>query len=193
MIQFDEPALMQLAGPCDMKPAFMMAALPARNAAAAELELAVQLINELVAGIDGVKFGVHVCRGNWTRNEEALLRGDYAPLLPSLMAMNVHQLILEMATSRAGGMAVFRDYAGQKEIGLGVVNPRSDEVETPDSIIERVREALEYFDPEEIWLNPDCGFASFAERNLNTPETAQAKLASIVEAARRLRHELGPA
>lgn len=191
LVQLDEPALMQLAYADNTHASFMAAALPPRADPAAELELAVRLVNEVTEGIEGMILAVHVCRGNWSRKEDVLLSGDYEPLLPFLMAMNVHQLVLEMATPRAGSMRVFKDYRGRKQIGLGVVNPRTDEVETPASIIERVREALQYFEPEQISLNPDCGFGSFAERNVNTAETASAKLAAMVEAAKRLREEFG--
>ena len=58
-------------------------------------------MNETVRDISGVKFGVHVCRGNWSRREDVLLKGNYGPLLPYLMEMNVDQLVLECATPRA--------------------------------------------------------------------------------------------
>ena len=48
-------------------------------------------------------------------------------------------------------------------------------------------EALNYFAPEQIYLNPDCGFGTFAERPMNGPEMAGRKLAVIGEAARMLR------
>jgi 5-methyltetrahydropteroyltriglutamate--homocysteine methyltransferase len=138
-------------------------------------------------GIEGVKLGVHVCRGNWSRKEEVLLTGNYGPLLPYLVQMNVDQLVLECATPRAGEMEVFKEYANEKEIGLGVVNPRTDELETPAMIVERVNEMLEYFDPDKIYLNPDCGFGTFAERNINTSEGAFHKMRVIGEAAQELR------
>ena len=47
----------------------MCAALAARRDPAEELEFAVSLINEVVAGIDDLRLGVHVCRGNWSRDE----------------------------------------------------------------------------------------------------------------------------
>ena len=40
-------------------------------------------------------------------------------------------------------------------------HPRSDEVETVDQIVQRAEKALNYLPPEQIWLNPDCGFATF--------------------------------
>lgn len=190
-IQFDEPILSQVVHGAETTETFMCAALPARREPLAELEFAVALINRTVEGFAGVKFGVHVCRGNWSRREDVLLRGNYGPLLPYLMRMRVDQLVLEFATPRAGELDVFKEYADQKEIGFGVVNPRTDQVETPGEIVARVRQLLRYFSPEKIYLNPDCGFGTFAERQVNSAAVAERKLAAISEAARRLRAEFG--
>jgi len=188
-IQLDEPSISQVVYGDEAEQTFMCAALGSRTDPTNELEFAVRLVNETVEGIDGVKFGVHVCRGNWSRKEDVLLSGNYGPLLPWLMRMNVDQLVLEMATPRAGEIEVFKEYRNQKEIGLGVSNPRTDDIETPQEIASRVKEVLKYFDPEKIYLNPDCGFGTFAERCVNTPEIAYRKLQSISAAAELLRRE----
>jgi 5-methyltetrahydropteroyltriglutamate--homocysteine methyltransferase len=188
-IQLDEPSISQVVYGDEAEQTFMCAALGSRTDPTHELEFAVRLVNETVAGIDGVKFGVHVCRGNWSRKEDVLLTGNYGPLLPWLMRMNVDQLVLEMATPRAGEIDVFKEYANQKELGLGVANPRTDEIENPRQIVGRVKDVLKYFDPDKIYLNPDCGFGTFAERCVNTPETAYRKLRAISEAAEILRRE----
>jgi 5-methyltetrahydropteroyltriglutamate--homocysteine methyltransferase len=188
-IQFDEPSLSQVVYGDEAGETFMCAALSSRKDPTDELEFAVRLMNETVAGIDGVKFGVHVCRGNWSRKEEVLLKGNYGPLLPYLMQMHIDQLVLEMATPRAGELDVFKEYANEKELGLGVANPRTDEIESPAMIVQRVKQVLQYFEPTKIYLNPDCGFGTFAERCVNTPETAYRKLKAISEAAEMLRQE----
>ena len=190
-IQFDEPTLTQVVYGDEATETFMCAALGTRRDPTEELEMAVDLMNQVVHGIDGVKFGVHVCRGNWSRKEEVLLKGNYGPILPYLMEMEVDQLVLEFATPRAGEMEVFKEYKNKKEIGLGVVNPRTDQVEAPEEIVERVKEALNYFEPEQVYLNPDCGFGTFAERPMNTPQTAYLKLKSVAKAAEILRKEYG--
>ncbi len=186
-IQYDEPILTQVVLGEESSETFMCASLPQRRDPTTELEFALRLMNEVAEGIEGVKLGVHVCRGNWSRKEEVLLTGNYGPLLPYLVQMNVDQLVLECATPRAGEMEVFKEYANEKEIGLGVVNPRTDELETPAMIVERVNEMLEYFDADKIYLNPDCGFGTFAERNINTSEGAFHKMRVIGEAAQELR------
>ena len=188
-IQFDEPTLSQVVYGDEAEETFMCAAMGSRRDPEEELELAVQWMNETVDGIDGVKFGVHVCRGNWSRKEEVLLKGNYGPLLPYLSRMNVDQMVLEMATPRAGDVEVFKEFSNFKELGLGVVNPRTDEIEDPADIVTVVKRVLEYFDPEKITLNPDCGFGTFAERCVNTAEIASLKLQSITSAAKILRQE----
>ena len=152
-----------------------------------ELLLATRMMNSIVDGVDGIRTGLHVCRGNWSRKDEVLLKGSYEPLVPTLMGMHLDQLVLEYATPRAGELAAFSHHPKEKEIGLGVVNPRSDEMESPASVVERVNEALQYFKPEQIYLNPDCGFGTFAERPMNSAEIAGKKLAIIGEAAKKLR------
>ncbi|MEM2700845.1 MAG: vitamin-B12 independent methionine synthase, partial [Nitrososphaerota archaeon] len=79
--------------------------------------------------------------------------------------------------------------SGIRELGLGVVNPRTEEVESVDSIVARAREVLRYFDPDKIYLNPDCGFGTFAESPVNMAPVAYRKLRSMVLAAEVLRKE----
>ena len=190
-IQYDEPILTQVVLGEETSETFMCASLPQRRDPTTELEFALRLMNEVADGITGVKLGVHVCRGNWSRREDVLLTGNYGPLLPYLVQMNIDQLVLECATPRAGEMEVFKEYANEKEIGLGVVNPRTDELETPAMIVERVKEMLEYFSPDKIYLNPDCGFGTFAERNINSVEGAFQKMKVIGDAAQELRRQYG--
>ena len=182
-IQLDEPVLTELVFTQGQTRTFMCAALAARNDPAEELEFAVDLVNRVVEGLDGVRTGLHVCRGNWSQNEETLLSGSYAPLAPYLRRMNVRQLVLEYATPRAGELVAIEG----KELGLGVVNPRTAEVESADAIVARVQEALRLLPADHVFLNPDCGFGTFASRPMNAPDVAMRKLSAMAEAAQRLR------
>jgi methionine synthase II (cobalamin-independent) len=144
-----------------------------------------------VAGIEGVRTGLHVCRGNWSRQEDVLLTGDYERLLPAFRAMEIDQFVLEYATPRAGELAVVGEALGHRELGLGCINPRTDEAEDPAAIVARAEEALRYYRPEQVFLNPDCGFGCFANRCVNEEAPAVAKLHSMVQAARVLREQYG--
>lgn len=182
-VQFDEPVLTEVAFAPGRTRTFMCAALAARQDPAEELELAVSLINRVVEGVRNVRLGVHVCRGNWSRDETTLLTGGYQPLAPYLQRLDVAQLVLEYATDRAGDLMPF----GGKELGMGVVNPRTDAVESSAVIRAAVEEALRFYEPTQIFLNPDCGFGTFSSRPMNTSETAAAKVRAMVTAARQLR------
>nr|WP_163338931.1 hypothetical protein [Desulfopila sp. IMCC35008] len=151
------------------------------------MKFAADLINRVVKGIDGIRTGVHICRGNWSKQEEVLLTGDYARLLPALERMKIDQFVLEYATPRAGDIEVVGGSLSDRELGLGVVNPRTDDVESVDYIIGKTEKALEYYKPEQLFLNTDCGFGCFASRSVNVEEIAYKKLCSIVEASRNLR------
>jgi 5-methyltetrahydropteroyltriglutamate--homocysteine methyltransferase len=192
-VQFDEPTLTQVVYGEETTETFMCAALASRRDPTDEIEFALDLVNKTVQGIEGCRLGVHVCRGNWSRREDVLLTGNYGPLLPYLTKMEVDQLVLEMATPRAGEVDVFKEYGNEKEIGLGVVNPRTDDVEDVGTIVARTKAFLNHFDAEKIFLNPDCGFGTFAERPVNTSETAFRKVQAIREAAEELRKEYASA
>ena len=141
---------------------------------------------------DTMRLGLHVCRGNWSTREDVLISGDYTPLAPCFASMKVRQFTLEYCTPRAGELAAIGPALGaDRELGLGVVNPRTTSAEDPATIVARVEEALQWWGPERIFLNPDCGFACFANRGVNVEEIAEAKLAAMVTAARVLRERHG--
>jgi 5-methyltetrahydropteroyltriglutamate--homocysteine methyltransferase len=190
-VQFDEPVLSDVVFGPDLKErTFMCASMAATSGDAhQELTWAARLMNAIVHGVEGTNIGLHICRGNFSRNEEALLNGGYEAMINYLLVMQIDQLVLEYATPRAGSLDAFAPFPRMREIGLGVVNPRSDEVEPPEFIVNKAKQALQYFNPDQVYLNPDCGFGTFAERPMNAPDVAAQKLESIVIAARELRKE----
>ncbi|MCA9520520.1 MAG: cobalamin-independent methionine synthase II family protein [Myxococcales bacterium] len=183
-VQFDEPVLTELVFTQGQARTFMCAALAASADPRDELEWAVSLHQRVLAGFEGeTRFGVHVCRGNWSSDESTLLRGSYHPLRATLERLPVDQLVLEYATERAGDLLAF----GAKELGLGLVNPRTERVESVDEIVRTVRRALELYPADRLFLNPDCGFATFSNRPVNHDAVARAKMRALVEASQQLR------
>ena len=116
-----------------------------------------------------------------------LLTGDYARLLPALERMQINQFVLEYATPRAGDIKVVGRALSDRELGLGVVNPRTESVESVPYIVARAEQALEFYQPPQLFLNTDCGFGCFASRSVNVEEVAFKKLCAIVAAAGVLR------
>lgn len=188
-VQFDEPVLTEVVfTKKNANRTFMCGALTAKADAEEEIAFALDLLNQVTEGMlgKGTKIGLHVCRGNWSTKEETLLRGPYFPLTPYLSNVNVDQLVLEYSTPRAGEIDAIHDFGG-KELGFGIVNPRTETVESVDQIINRIQEVRKFLPDEKIFLNPDCGFGTFAQRPMNSDQIAFEKLKAMSEAAKRLR------
>lgn len=141
---------------------------------------------------DGVLSIMHVCRGNWTTDESVLLQGAYDKLGKFFDALDLDMLALEFSTPRAGEVEkLFSNNFLDTRVmlGFGCVNPRSEVIGTPEEIVSRVEELLQFLPPERIWLNPDCGFATFAKRPLNPYPIIRKKLENMVAASKILREK----
>lgn len=182
-IQFDEPVLTELVFTQGQVRTFMCAALAARKDPAEELEFAVYLMNRVTEGFDQLRLGLHICRGNWSQDESTLLSGSYQPLKQYLERMNVRQFVLEYATERAGDLLEL----SAPELGLGVVNPRTETVESVDDVKRSIERALKVYRPERLFVNPDCGFATFSNRPVNSSDIAVRKMKAISEAVKAFR------
>ncbi|WP_166239924.1 cobalamin-independent methionine synthase II family protein [Paenibacillus turpanensis] len=188
VIQLDEPVLTEVVFTEGKPRSFMCAALSERKDPKEELEFAGSLIGQIIGHIKQTETvaSLHVCRGNWSKDERILLTGPYTPLLELFAKVNPDLLTLEFSTPRAGELSsLLADprIAEHTALGLGVINPRSDDVETVDPILSRVQEALTYLPKEKVWLNPDCGFATFSNSPVNVLEHISGKMRSLTEAA----------
>lgn len=189
LIQFDEPVLTEVAHGAHAAGgrSFMCGALGERGETTAELGFATELLKAVFEGLPEERLALHVCRGNWSRDESVALSGDYAPLLPLFEQVPVGTLVLELCTPRAGDEAVLRSLPESRRIGVGVVNQKHDRIETVDEIVSKAQRAVDLFGAERVLLNPDCGFATFADNPIAAAGIAEQKLAAMVEASRRLR------
>jgi 5-methyltetrahydropteroyltriglutamate--homocysteine methyltransferase len=188
LVQLDEPVLAEVVftGAKNTR-SFMCGALSEKGDAVRELEFARGLVNQVVAGLPRARLGLHVCRGNWTRNEEAALAGDYRPLVSLLASLDVGTLFLELCTPRAGELDVLADLPPHVRVGVGVVNQKHERVEPVAEIADRARRAVKILGPDRVLLTPDCGFATFADNPVASATVAEAKLRAIVEAAELVR------
>ena len=193
VIQFDEPVLTEVVFSEGKTRSFMCAALSEKKDPTEELKFATKLIKSVIdyAKEKEILVSLHVCRGNWSRDESILLTGPYTPLLPLFEETLPNILTLEFSTPRAGEISSLFSSDLIREnciLGLGVMNPRTDEIESLEEIISRVKEVMKFIPKERIWLNPDCGFATFANRPVSTMDVIDKKLARLNEAKNSLRN-----
>lgn len=195
LVQFDEPVLSEVvfarAKAGSGGRSFMCGALGEKKPIDEELAFARDLMNAVVAGFPLERTAMHVCRGNWSPDESVALAGDYRALLPHFKQLNVGTFMLELATPRAGELEVLRDLPDDRRIGVGVVNQKLKSVESVEEVLVRAEAAIALFGAERVLLNPDCGFATFADNPLASSRIAEEKLKSIVGAAARLRDKYG--
>lgn len=191
IIQFDEPVLTEVVFTEGKPRTFMCAALSEKKDPTQELEFATHLIKSCMAKIDRTKSmrALHVCRGNWSKDESILLSGPYTPLIKLFENIDTDALMLEFSTKRAGELSsLFESKKIREEIilGLGVINPRTDVIEKHEDMIERAEEALRYTSKERLFLNPDCGFATFSNRPVSTLDIIDKKLTELETAVKYL-------
>jgi 5-methyltetrahydropteroyltriglutamate--homocysteine methyltransferase len=163
-----------------------------------EMDLCVDLINQIIDGVPGIRTAksdspagmrtaIHLCRRNKAR-AGWVGEGGYDPILPALRRLHVQQYMMEFTIPVAGDLSVLKQIPEDRAVGLGCVDCRSEHIDTVDEIVSRVERALEYLRPDQIWLNPDCGFAPGSAADIPIDE-AYAKLKNEAIAAGRLREK----
>jgi 5-methyltetrahydropteroyltriglutamate--homocysteine methyltransferase len=154
-------------------------------------DFAVDMDNQVVEGIQGVRLAVHLCRRAGARARgEADHRGGYDPILEQLGKLNVGHITMEFTSPGAGDMSVFKRLKENVEIGLGCVSCQPGQIDSVETIVDRVETALRYVDKARITLNPDCGFAPGSAADVSLDEV-YTKLCNEVAAARQLRDKHG--
>ena len=133
-----------------------------------DVPIAAEGINRVLSRARGEK-AVHLCFGNY--GGQTIQRGFFRDLLPFFNALDCNHLVLEFARRGYEELEVFRDLKPGVVLGVGVVDIKDNEVESPDDIARRVERAVQVLGPERVkWIHPDCGFwmlsRSVADRKL---------------------------
>ena len=147
-----------------------------------DLPWAVKVLNTLVEGVDA-KIAVHICYGN--RYGKPSWEGSYRYLFPTIMEAKVQQLTLEFARRGGEDLDLFKEFKPPFELGVGVIDVKNSDVETPDMVAAHIRKALDVLPPEKIYVLPDCGLFHLPR------DVAFSKLKTMVEGTKIVRKELG--
>lgn len=146
-------------------------------------ELGVALNNAAIEGVpEDLVINTHVCRGNY--HSTYAFEGGYDPVAPYLFAHeNVNAFYLEFDTPRAGGFEPLAHVADGKKVVLGLITSKQPGLEDKEVVKARIKEASKYVPLENLYLSPQCGFASCEIGNKLTEEEQWAKIALIQEIA----------
>jgi 5-methyltetrahydropteroyltriglutamate--homocysteine methyltransferase len=157
------------------------------------LDRAIRADNAIIAGFDEVCFGIHLCRGNPRTSDPVTGKilpqwhrvGSYDTYAEKLFAELAHdRILLEYDSDRAGGFESLRFVPKGKIAVLGLVTTKSEDVESPAALEQRIEEASKYLALDQLALSPQCGFGGVAHTVI-FPEAVQwRKFEVILEVAR---------
>jgi len=145
-----------------------------------------EMINTAIGGRPAdMTITMHLCRGNF--RSSWIAQGGYEPVAELLFnQIGVDGYFMEFDTERAGGFEPLRFVPRNKVVVLGLVTSKSGALEPVEELERRINDAARYVDLEQLCLSPQCGFASTEEGNSLSEDEQWAKLARIVEVARRV-------
>jgi 5-methyltetrahydropteroyltriglutamate--homocysteine methyltransferase len=140
---------------------------------------AIGAINRALEGADGTT-ALHTCFGYAHIVHE---RPDGYPFFVELADAAVDQISLEAAQQKVD-LSILKALP-DKHFHVGVIDLADDSpVEDVDSVVQRIREALEFVQPERLILAPDCGMKYLPRWK------AFQKLRVLADAAAKVREEL---
>ena len=145
---------------------------PALSTRTDELDLVVKALGAVTRGLSA-KTITHTCYGEYDR------------VFPYFNKLPVDQIDLEMSNSGLDLLDRFRRDPLKKEIAFGVIDVHTHVVETEPQVRERIERALEFFAPDKLYVDPDCGLKT------RTVEEAKEKLRVMVNATRAVREARG--
>jgi 5-methyltetrahydropteroyltriglutamate--homocysteine methyltransferase len=131
-----------------------------------------------------LRVGMHLCRGNY--KGRWMGSGGYDPIAEQLFNQTkVDAFLLEFDTERAGTFAPLRHLPAGKQAILGIISTKTNQLESIDDLRRKLDEAFKVAPADRLGVCPQCGFASSAGGNPIAPETQEAKLALVVDVARK--------
>lgn len=95
----------------------------------------------------------------------------------------MHAYFLEFDDARSGGFEPLKEVTPDKKVVLGLVTTKLAKLEDKETVIARIKEASQYVPLENLFLSPQCGFASCEIGNKLTEEQQWAKVKLVKEIA----------
>ena len=114
-------------------------------------QYAIKAINRALEGVEG-ETAVHICFGYAHVVHE---RPKGYSFLQELEECSADQISIETAQSSLD-LKILNELPSKKII-LGVLDLSTEEIETPDTIADRIRRAFNYVSADRVIVAPDCG------------------------------------
>lgn len=139
------------------------------------------------------RIGIHTCPGG-DQDSTHSADVDYAELLPSLFEIQAGNFYVQLAseTDRKRVLGIIRDnLKPNQRVFVGVIDPIDPEIETAETVRDRVLEAAELIPVAQLGTCDDCGFSPFGDDTSTARDTAFAKIEARVEGTKLASDKLG--
>ena len=137
-----------------------------------DARLAAAGINRVLEGVRHEK-AVHLCYGNY--GGQTIQKGTYERLLEFLNLLRCDHVVLELARRPEQELAFLKDVRSEIGLGIGVIDIKDNEVESPDLVAARIERAVDVLGADRVrYVHPDCGFWMLPR------SSADAKMRSLV-------------
>src|SRR5689334_4463925 len=123
-----------------------------------EWKWAAAAINKVLKSVPRkAKSAVHLCFGNY--GGQSIQKGTWQKLLDYLNALAADHVVMETAHRPPEELAVFKDLRREIGFGLGVVDIKRTEIESPSDIARAIERAEKLLGKGRVkYVHPDCGF-----------------------------------
>jgi 5-methyltetrahydropteroyltriglutamate--homocysteine methyltransferase len=113
-------------------------------------------INRILESVRGEK-AVHLCYGNY--GGQTIQKGTYEKLIDFLNVLDADHVVLEIARRPEVELTMLKDVKPKLGLGIGVIDIKDNEVESPATVARRIEKAALALGAERIqYVHPDCGF-----------------------------------
>ena len=145
-----------------------------------------EVVEECCDGVDA-KIGWHFCFGNAWGNDilSANFPEGYQTVLPYFLeTKGIDEFVLDYANRDMAGIDFLKNLPANVGVQVGVLDIRTNAIESPQTIAARIRKVLAVVPPEKVTLSSDCGMKPLARM------VAKMKLKALVDGAKIVRGDL---
>lgn len=127
--------------------------------------------------------GFHTCPGG-DHDSTHSADVDYAELIPLFLTLNAGNFYMQMASEENPEKSlkiIGENIRPNQTVYVGVIDVINEDVESPETVRDRVLTAAEYIPIEQLGTTDDCGFSPFGDDIATSRDTAFAKITARVE------------
>jgi len=145
-----------------------------------------EVVEQCCDGVDA-KIGWHFCFGNAWGNDilSANYPEGYQTVLPYFFGTaGIDEFVLDYANRDMAGIEFLKKLPANQGVQVGVLDIRTNAIETPQTIADRIRRVVKHVSPDKVTLSTDCGMKPLARM------VSKMKLRALTDGAAIVRKEI---